>query len=83
MTGHDVADLRDVDQSIEGRHELVARKTEDDLGALGAQLAGQRVATGQCAGRRVGLGRSRGGCRHLDIVSMLNTPARFSSVRDR
>ena len=58
VTGHDVADLGNVDERIQRSHQLIAGEAEDDLDALSAELAGKGVA----ASHRC----------HLDIVSMLN-----------
>jgi hypothetical protein len=55
VAGHDVTDLRCVDQGVECRHELVARETEDHLDPLVDQLAGQRLTSGHGGGCARGL----------------------------
>jgi hypothetical protein len=55
VAGDDVTDLGRIDQGVEGRHELVARKAEHHLDTLVDQLAGQGLAPGHGGGCARGL----------------------------
>jgi hypothetical protein len=74
MASHDVTDLRNVDEGVQGRHQLVAWEPEYDLDTFGSQLPHQCRAAGHVGCRERQRRVVYPGARHLNIVSTLHLP---------